>query len=259
MSYSPDQCTLARSFGTGDDTIIAQFVKMEPAAGFQLNLKGKPLASWRRQPVISLRFGESGDFVRIRPTIIVTDKPDELIAVRLFGRFDNHDFSRRNYGALSRAEKSSLRFIDPTAAASVQLVSFRAGDLLINLQTGPMRAPAAALNKCASELVTSWGFDPKQMEELALLPEPKEPSRPWLWELGTQYLHYKDQVDLDYRLKIDERGVPTECTMGAAVGDKSVADAICGAIKKNARFWPAETKDGTRVPSYYIGGVLYMW
>jgi hypothetical protein len=259
MHYSPDQCTLARSFGQGEDTVIAQFVKQEPTGGFQLNLKGKPLAAWRRVPILSVRFGENGDFVSSQPIIILPVKPEESLAIRLSGRFDNFDFSRRSYSSLSRAEKSRLRFIDPAAEASVALVTIRGGGLAINLQTSSMRAPAAALKKCATELVTSWGLDPKQMEDLALLPEPKRPGRPWLSDLGDRYLRYKGQADLDYRLKINEQGVPTECTIGAAVGVKSVADAFCGAIMRNARFWPAETKDGTHVPSYYIGGVLYMW
>lgn len=259
LSYSPDGCTLARSFGEGEDTVIVQFVKIDIGPGFEFNLKGKPIKVWRHRPRIDLRFGDTGYFVSKTAIDILSDDPLEPLAMRMGGRFDNFDWSRRSYGSMTRTEKTRMLHVDPAIAGGIDKVTIKGGGLTLNLKTGSMRAPAASLNKCSEDLVASWGFDPQKIKELAMHPEPIGSLGEWFKGLGPRYLRYRDQADLAYRLKVDEKGVPTECMLLSAVGKKSIADALCNQLVKKARFWPAETKDGTRVPAYYVGGVFYLW
>lgn len=262
MNYDRDSCTLARSFGEGDDKIVAQFVKYAPGASFGFNVVGKPLTIWRDRSEVGLRFGASGEFTtaHMRVAQASTDPKESSIALLMSGRLDNRDMRRTDEDTLTDAERAALLSITPTIEATISTVSLAAGGSTVTLELGSMRAPMAAMNKCTTSLVAAWGLDPTALDSLAALPRPRNSPAMWVSaaEYPTHLLARSSQALIRYRLMVDIEGNPSGCFVQSSIGDAQFSKATCDLLKKRARFFPARSKDGSSVAWYYVGGISWM-
>lgn len=264
LNYDRDSCTLARAFGEGDDEIIAQFVGFAPGAAFRFVVIGKPLATWNDQVEIDLRFGTAGEFTKAGVRVARLGPKPKVGTVMLLmnARLDNRDVRTLalDDDKLSDAEFITLYSANPAVAATVSSVSLRNTGSSITLDLGPMRAAMAALEQCTTNLVASWGFDPKVLGSLSAWPRPRNSPRTWATseDYPMANLMREDQAQVNFRLMIDAEGNPTDCLVQSLIGDTHFSNTTCAALKKRARFFPARDKDGANVASYYVGGVNWV-
>lgn len=260
MDYADDSCQLTRSFGTGDDQVIAQFIRYKPGASFDFHLFGKPLGNQGHLPVAMVRFGAVGKFVRAETMAGFAVK---LPALFLAGRLDNLDSSRLNHNDFAEMEPAQLNARDriaPEVEAAATSVTVRLSRRTVTLRLGAMDAPMAAMRTCTTDLVKLWGLDPAQQEALTAFPRPK--NNPGRWLGGGDYpagsLFRGEQAMIRYRLMIDAMGQPIGCSIQAALAKGNFAEITCDMLKRRAQFEPARAADGTATPSYYVGKVRWI-
>lgn len=260
LDYAPDNCQLSRAFGTGDDKIVVQFLRYEPSSPFDFNIFGKPIGENFNEPVVRIRFGPTGDFVR---TDAMTGTAGGLPALFLFGRLDNLDPSTANseeFTKLSPAERQRLLTVTPAVEAAVTNVTIRVSNRTITLNLGSMGPPMAEIRKCGDDLVKEWGLDPVEQEALAIGPKPK--SNPGLWLSSSDYpqeaLAAGHQAIVRFRLMIDASGKVTNCAVQSAIAKGNFGKISCDLLTRRARFEPALTTNGLAKASYYVGKVKWV-
>lgn len=260
LDYAPDRCQLSRAFGTGDDKIIVQFYRYEPSSSFDFNIFGKPIGENFNEPVVRIRFGPAGDFVR---TDAMTGSAGDLPALFLFGRLDNLDpstASSKEFEKLSSAERRRLRTVTPAIEAAVTNVTVRVSNRNITLNLGSMGPPMAEMRKCGDDLVKGWGLDPVEQDTLAIGPKPK--SNPGLWLNSGDYpqeaLAAGHQAIVRFRLMVDAAGHVTNCAVQSAIAKGDFGKVSCDLLTRRARFEPALTTNGLAKESYYVGKVKWV-
>mgnify|MGYP002136394540 CR=1 FL=1 len=144
--------------------------------------------------------------------------------------------------------------------ASIGHVKFVRGSTTLILHFGRLDTAMNALGLCTKDLVKVWGLDPEQQAKLATLPEPL--GNPGGWLQSTDYpataLRSGQSASIQFRLMIDNSGMPTECKVQSATQGPEFIDLTCSLLMKRARFKPAETVDGTPVESYYTNSVNWL-
>lgn len=260
MDYADDSCRLMRSFGTGDDQVVAQFIRYAPGARFDFHLIGKPLGHQSNHPVARVRFGIDGEFIRGEA---MAGSAGKLPALFLAGRLDNFDTGKLGHSDFAKMDAAQLAALDsiaPELEAAVTSATIRLSDRTVTLHLNTMGAPMAALRKCTTDLVKLWGLDPAEQEALSIKPQPANNPAGWLriadYPAGS--LIRGEQAIIRYRLMIDSTGRPTACSIQSAIAKGNFADVSCALLKRRARFQPALAADGTARPSYSVGKVKWI-
>lgn len=253
VNYSPDACNLARSFGDGDQKIVAQFVRNGPSEGFKFNLIGQSLAHWVIKRGVRLRFGEAGEPVVKYP--LVGEAIDKSRALIMDGRLDNLQFPTPEAGKLSASPQETVNKFDPSVEAAITSAWIQAGDHSITLHLGSMREPMAALKKCTDDIIRSWGFDPQAQAQLAKLPTPADDPSTWfsIMDYPTESLRRNESALVSFRLMVAADGSVSGCFLQTVIGAQALANFTCNLLQKRAKFNPARTTSGAPVPSYYLG------
>jgi len=262
MDYAPDSCRLMRTFGTGEDQVIAQLIRYQPSDRIEFNLIGAPMANLLDARIARVRFGTTGKFAQVLAFPGGTDStPALFLAVRLdnmaadgtpFQTGDVNDtFQRPVRWTLVDGEYGPAA--EPGIDDQVAEVTIEVRQRTINLRLGSMAKPMAALRKCTEDLVQMWGFDPAQQATLASPPKPVGNPRSWLLSTYTDLLAIdSERAIVHFRLMIDENGKPSSCTVQSNIEiDQHFSALGCAALMKHARFMPARTAEGTAVASYY--------
>lgn len=260
MHYADDSCQLTRSFGTGDEQVIAQFIRYAPSADFDFNLIGKPLRTRSNQSDPQIRFGAAGDFVRTRA---FSGSADKLPVLFLRGRLDNIDTANLNHDdfeKMSSEQRARLIRITPEAEAAVSSVEIKLSGRTITLQLGPMDGPMEALRKCTTDLVKLWGLDPAEQEARLRPVLPKGSPNNWLRsaDYPSGSIARGEQAIIRYRLTVDAAGQPTACAVQSAITKGDFAEVTCDLLKKRARFEPACDAKGKAMASYFVGSVVWI-
>ncbi len=260
LDYAPESCQLSRAFGSGDDTVVAQFYEYQPGSVFDLNLIGKPIGDNFNEPAVRMRFGSSGNFVR---KDAMAGSVGNLPALFLAARLDNFDPTNAEIAGLEKlapAERSRRLTVTPAVEAAVTSATVRVASRIITLSLGSMGPPMAELRKCTADLVKAWGLDPIEQEALASGPEPR--SSPGGWLTSSDYpqeaLAAGSQAIIRYRLMISATGKVTACAVQSSIAKEDFGKLSCDLLTRRARFEPAMTADGVAVASYYVSKVLWL-
>ncbi len=263
LSYDQDSCTLARSFGEGDQKFVVQFVRFEPSADFDLNLYSKRLATTDLRPTVALLFGTGDAAVSTVAMKGRGGQPGQLVdALFLGGRLDNLDKSKLDppNWKMDQDQLARLASIDPAVEVAVTSMSIRLRGKTTVLRLGSMGPPMAEMRKCTTDLVQHWGLKPEEQEQLAARPVPR--SNPGTWLNSSDYpsssLIAGEQAIIRFRLMVDEAGIPTTCAVQSAIARGTFAQVTCDALRRRASFEPARNAAGAAVASYYVGKVRWI-
>ncbi|MGB3379085.1 MAG: TonB family protein [Allopontixanthobacter sediminis] len=245
MNYDMEACRLTRSFGTGEEKVVVQFIRYMPGPGFEAIVAGKMLSPKGKQ--FEHRF-----FPGNEPS-------DERMP--LFGeREDGLTVWQFNTGLIPEeeleempGEGSALRQ-RRIAREQVRAAEIRSFELLkgvrqpVSLQTGPMDGAMMAMETCMDDLVREWGYDPLVQRERISAPEPKNVPARWIAsdDYPSTALRQKLSGTVRFRLDIDETGSVDGCVIQEAFSDPAFQEVTCKLIKKRARFEPAVGADGNR-------------
>jgi hypothetical protein len=259
IDYADDRCRLARQFGEGEQKVFAFFDRYGPDDFFKLTLAGKPMSTWAEKAEAAVQFGpaEAQQMLYFLKGTIADDMPALIFT------------SRARVAPASAAERLAIKQRDddewielaPVSAereAAIRYLSV--GKPLrraVILETGSLRAPMAALNKCIDNLVTHWGVDVEKHKNLTARVKPLVNPGKWSIDYPAKMLQAGQPAIVEFRLSVGTDGKPTTCHIQSTTRPKEFDAAVCGWIMKRARFSPALDAEGKPLASYYRNTVRF--
>jgi Gram-negative bacterial TonB protein C-terminal len=260
VDYAEDRCRLARQFGTGDELVLLFFDRYGPTEYFRLMIAGKPVKPMDAKADTILQFGPSEAEQKIMawqgslgklPALIFASNvrvapptPAEDAAATNSDQDDSSD-----YAPIDEARQKAIRYL--TVGKPLRRA--------VTLETGSMRAPFVALDKCIDNLMTTWGIDAEKHKTLTRNVQPKQ--SPGKWVVSSDYpldmLAAGQPAIVEFRLSIGSDGVPTACHIQSTTRPKEFDDAVCKSVMRRARFEPALDAQGQPLASYYRNTVRF--
>ena len=266
VNYAKDGCTLGRQFGEGDDRVLVVLNRYGPGDGFGMTVSGKSMKVSDINGIAKVQFGPSevvqsldyapGNLGKL-PTFVFNGgiRIAPLSSAEL--KLREKGFGKRSTKTYASTEPEK---IDGARLTAVKYIEFgRPLNHVVRLETGSMRSPLAALDKCTDELTTHWGIDYEKHKNLRQKARPV--NNPGEWVTQNDYppkmLQSGQPANIAFRLDIGADGKPTGCYIQAATHPKEFDSAVCGSILNRARFSPAMDAQGNSINSYYLGRVNF--
>jgi hypothetical protein len=256
--YGDDYCRLVRTFSDGKDQLSLALERLQPGAQVRMIMVGDGLKPFRGADQIAYQFAPSGAAGKAR--YVRSQTPDG----KQFVSFDPVFLAALTPPAPGtppgpppvynrEREQETARGITGIALAEGLTSPVR-------IETGSLRAPIAAMQACADDLLKVWGLDPdkhKTMTAAARL----NPSPDGVLPQGTipfsefgKFGGGANQV----RLLIGADGKVTACTIYSPSLSQSLNDKICTLAKERATFQPAKDADGQAMASVWMGSPMFL-
>lgn len=251
LDYSPTACTLKRGFGDKAKPALLMVERFKPSTKFQLALLSEDLPKLESQgAAMSIRFG-AGE--KMRTPRAMPGHSDDGRRTITISSASLVPIDRRDDDAPEPA-------VSPEQEAAATSISVEYLGRNITFATGPLDKVFAEMRKCTDDLVRSWGLDPAQQASLSSNVEPLR--RPETWITSDSYppdmLMHGKQGLVNFRLAVDDKGVPSACEIQRSYGDPEFDQVTCQQFMRRARFSPARDASGTPVASYYIHTVVFL-
>jgi hypothetical protein len=265
MDYGDDRCTLARSFGEGEDQTLFTLSMYAPDDFPTINIIRKERPRDPNKYLVQFapdteyaeidypmqaKFGDLNGVIlpfSLRPVA-------ETIAIEKQAKAkpDERDYTVfRNWTAAEREERER-------SITEFRLRRAFADDL--HLKLGSMRQPMEAMRTCLDELLGHWGIDAEVQRSLR---QPALPvGNPGDWVVTADYpqgmLTSGYQGVVDFRLIVGADGKPTNCIIQQTSRPADFAAASCRALMRRAKFSPAIDAAGNPVISYWSNSVRFV-
>jgi hypothetical protein len=260
LDHAKERCRLAREFGDGEDKVTALLDKYGPGETFRLTLAGHPVRTNRDEGEAQLQFGPTEPS---QQQLFFTANVGEEKALVFAGNM--------RIAPLTAAEKAAFEAkkfhevvdlvpVDPAREAAVRYLEIgRPLHRTVILETGPLRAPFAALHACTDQLVEHWGLNAGKHKSLTRKVMPATNPGPWISssDYPSSMLAAGQPASVEFRLDVGIDGKPTACYIQSTTGPKAFDDAVCKAMIQRAEFTPALDADGKPLPSYWRSTVRF--
>jgi hypothetical protein len=252
VDYGDDYCRLARNFSNGTNTLSVAFERIQPAADMRLILVGPDLKTYRSAEEIGWHFLPGDPERKARATQSQTADGKQwynLGPVTITPFVPPAPPPPYDRSAEQTAAKALTGFvIDGSVTTPVQV------------DTGDLGAPIAALQACADDLAKSWGLDPAKLQTQKSAAIAKGGGVGWL-PMGT--VAFADFAKLgggsnQVRLMVDATGKPTSCAVHWPSLDQTTNDKICKTLMLNGKFTPAMDSAGQPMPGYWVASPLFL-
>lgn len=260
VDYGDERCRLARQFGEGKETVFLLMDRFGPTEYFKLTIAGKLMKAPLEKGEANVQFGPNEPEQKLEflngnlgdePALVFSSSariapPNAVETLAINDR--------------KKAEWVVLQPISEDRKKAVR--NLRVGKPLrkpLILETGSMRGPLAALDKCIDTLLTSWGVDLERHKGLIREAAPlKSPDK---WIVSSDYprnmLAVGQPALVDFRLSVGPDGVPTACHIQSTSRPKEFDEAVCKSVMQRARFSPALDAQGQPLASYYQNRVYF--
>jgi Gram-negative bacterial TonB protein C-terminal len=256
VDYAEDHCRLARQFGAGDQLTYLFLDRYQPGPSFNLTMAGKSVKTNVDEAEASVTFGpnEVGQMLNFRRGAI-----GELPALIFTGRTT---IALPSKAQLEGGKDGWDQFVQTRDDRHKAVQYLEIGKPLrrtIILETGAMKAPLAALDKCMDNLLTYWGVSVDQHKSLTRWVTPHSDPRYWLTseDYPSDMLREGQPALVKFRLSVGADGVPTACHIQSTTRPKEFDDAVCKSVIRRARFDPALDADGKPLASYFQSSVYF--
>jgi hypothetical protein len=281
--YGDDYCRLVRTFSDGKDELSLALERVQPGTDVRMIFVGGGLSPYRNADMIGYQFGPSGtpgksgyakstttdgkQFVSFNPVALGATPFDGRI-----GAVPRQD-SDRSPGAPAATPPPEFDpakpFVPPPydrakeqeAAMGINAIALTDGlTSPVKIETGSLRAPMAAMQNCADDLLKVWGLDPEQHKTMtapvALIPNPQgilpQGTVPFT-EFG-KLMGGGNQV----RVIVGPDGKPTSCKIYSPTLSESLNGRICNLVMEKASFLPAKDAGGQAMASYWMGSPMFL-
>jgi hypothetical protein len=228
--FAEDNCTLRRTFESGEQKVLLELSSYVPGPTIDIRIASDTLPSWLRKP--TTKFQPSAGEARI------------------------HEF----YRALGAAGGwHGVTFVEDSAAPAATTASYLIQGVFrqdIELITGPLDQVMNTMRICEDDLLVSLGLDAKANRALSR-PVQLADEENWLSAASPmqQDFFVKGSSFQQVRLLIDEQGKVFACRVIEGSNDETIANEMCGALIREARFRPALDANARPVKSYYLLGL----
>jgi len=250
LSYDMEACRLGRTFGEGDEKIVAQFIRYMPDPGFEVIVWGKLLEPQGKE--FEYRFApgdEAGEarsllFSRGDDGMTVWQFNSGLIPHAEFEKLDKSDTGYRQVAiALEEERAKEVRSFEILKGVKQP----------VSLQIGPLEKAMQAMDTCMDDLVREWGYDPVVQRGLISAPQPKGNPGRWITPDDYPSKALRDGLSgiVRFRVDVDETGAVDGCVIQQALTDPVFHKVTCKLIQKRARFAPAIGSDGMPTRSFW--------
>jgi hypothetical protein len=260
VDYADDRCRLARQFGAGDEQVYAFFDRYGPTEYFRLMLAGWPMRTAVEKADAAVQFGPTEAEQKI---LFFRGNLDKMPALILASSMRLAPPTTAEFAAANKSDDDEwIEFatIDEARQKAVRYLTI--GKPLrrtVTLETGSMRAPFVALDKCIDNLMTTWGIDTEKHKTLTRKVKPQQ--SPGRWVVSEDYpldmLRSGQPAIVEFRLSVGADGVPTAYHIQSTNRPKEFDNAVCKSVMRRARFDPALDAEGKPLASYYRNTVRF--
>ncbi len=263
MDYGADNCTLARSFGEGEDSTI--FALSMYAPDDTPTIKVMRDERLKRSEKYRVQFAPDTELTEIEHPFRA--KFGELEGVIL-------SLSLRPYADVEKlkaqTQKDQGNYFDVPDWEEAErdereraITEFRIEAAFqddLHLQFGSLRQPMISMRTCLDELIGHWGIDAAVQRSLSRKPQPKTYPGDWVvpkdYPVGMLRSGYSGIVH--FRLIVDAEGNSTKCIIQEASNPNDFAAASCNVLMRRAKFLPALDAAGNPVTSYWSNSVRFV-
>jgi hypothetical protein len=251
--YGTDYCRLIRNFSDGNNQVSLALERTQPGANLRLILVGGGLRPFRGADEIG--FNLLPDTAERKSRYIRADVDGgQLIGFDAFALKPAAFTPGAPPAPYNRgAEQEAARAITGIALGSGMTDAVR-------FETGSLRAPVAALQTCADDLLKVWGLDADKHATLTappmLVPNPTGVLPQGTIPFGEfdKLLGAANQV----RLLVGADGKPTACTIYQPTLGETLNSRICTLAMANAAFTPAKDAAGAPMASFWMGSPMFL-
>jgi hypothetical protein len=236
IDYASGECRLIRSFGEGKDLVTLQFARGGDIDTIDMALGGRGMPATREEVPVSVGTSTVAQVHGMHAQGIAVE--DHVLgSIQFHSDID-----------LPKALRSDVSHGKPTV---LSVVFVRGYAVALNL--GSMKAPLAALDACADDLVKGWGVDLAEMRRQRSAPQPANNVSQWFKasDYPDKQVHQGAGGLVGIRLVIGVDGAVKKCEVYKSGGDKAFEDLTCRLVSERARFHPAIGADGRPIVSLW--------
>ena len=259
LDYAEERCSLARSFGQGEDAVQLFIHSYGPFSGYQFLLAG-PLVPKTREPAGQVRVRFTPDErLRERTTAIngiSGSQPAVSFSAAIAPYTTVAEFRKMSPEDIAAYGIRMLREAPPFERKTDSMTIVFDNSREAELRLGAMQEPMQALRTCAEDLQKSWGLEPAklQVQTRIVTPDPTSVSRvrqnfPPSKTIG-------GAAFLPVRIMVDAAGAATHCVVQVANVEEVFREAVCNGLAR--KFSPALDESGKATPSVYQATVVYI-
>jgi hypothetical protein len=258
--YGNDYCRLLRTFSNGKDEVSLALERTAPGTNFRLILVGGGISPYRRATELGYHFLPSGDAKKGRYVKSETADGKQYLS------FDQMTlvpfvFTPPAPGTPPAPPPPYNRQAELDAARPITGIALAEGLTdPVRFETGSLRAPVAALQACADDLIKTWGLDPdkhKAMTAAATLVPNSDGVLPQGTIPFTEFEKFGGGAN-QVRLLVGADGKPTSCTIYQPSLSQSMNEKICKLAMERATFSPAKDAGGQAMASYWMGSPMFL-
>lgn len=248
VDYDDNKCRLARVFGPENARHVLLIDQGIPNDTIMVTLAGPALK--RFQQASRLEFGMRGDSPLERQERYGSGDLGEFGPAVIFRTVD--------LSATHEPDEPRRLGIDEKVASSIDRIVIQRGSRVLSLETGNMAEAFQALNRCMSDLLTTWGLD---AEEHALFrpanwSNEEKIARRLLEDYSDRIARSGEQGSFRMRVIVEKNGSVSDCLVEAATVVERLQSSICD-LMKSETLQPAENASGEAIRSFYGTMVSY--
>ncbi|MEO6388265.1 MAG: hypothetical protein ABIT16_09345 [Croceibacterium sp.] len=258
--YGDDYCRLVRTFTDGKDEVSLGLERIQPGAQVRLILIGNSLRPFRGADQLGYQFLPAGGALKTRYVRSRTGDDKQYLALDAV-TLAPFVFTPPAPGTPPAPPPVYSRDKEQETAQAITAVSLSEGLIApVRFETGSLKAPMAALQACADDLLQVWGLDPEKHKTLTANAFPNLTPDGWLPQGTIPFTEFSkfaggaNQV----RMLIGVDGKPSSCTIYSPSLAQSLNARICSILMEKASFAPAKDAAGQAMASYWMGSPIML-
>lgn len=258
VDYGDDYCRLARNFSDGTNTMAVAFERIQPGPSMRLVLVGPDLKAYHSANELGWRFLPNDAARKARAMRSQTADGKQWYNL---GQVTLAAFKPPAPGTPPAPPPPYSRDAEQATAKGISGFVVDGGLASpVQVDTGDLGAPIAALQACADDLAKSWGLDPAKLQTEKSPAIPEGGGAGWLPQ-GT--VAFSDFAKLgggsnQVRLMVDATGKAISCAINRPTLDQSTNDKICKILLDKASFTPAKDATGQPMAGYWMGSPMFL-
>jgi hypothetical protein len=268
IDYQLNSCRMLRNFGDGDNIVTLAFQKNDLDQYFTLYAVGLPLKANSKLKEGALKFGSEKAFEKVSYFVAETDtKLPVLIFAQNLQIAPVQNTVAEHIGPDTPNDMPSIPAPAPISEERLDQVKTLFLDASIAkpliLETGSLKKPFAALDKCFDDLVATYGLDPAKLRTAKRQVTPKNSPISWLDsnDYPRAMLAANQQGAISAHLLVDRNGKVTACKIvnstSAKEFEKEFNDTVCRGLIRRARFHPAIDAQGQAMASFWNAEIQF--